>query len=231
MKVSTFENQFKHLINLPVKRFNSKGYSKKYGNLSVHDGEYDLNSFYYVCIDDEVMHIACPSIPSFDKEGKKNKYGIINGSFLVSITEDYLFDRGYIESYKRLQNTKQEFVKSVEEYREYSRQLEEKYAEITDSTNVSLKIENNFKKLVELYKAKNKEYSTDTWDSNFIKGANILQQTKEETLLGYVTKHIVSVVDIIKGKPANLDTVKEKIGDIQIYMALLQIMFEEKLEK
>lgn len=152
MKVSTFENQFKHLINLPVKRFNSKGYSKKYGNLSVHDGEYDLDSFYYVCIDDEVMHVASPSIPSFDKEGKKNKYGIINGSFLIAITEEYLFDRGYIESYKRLQNTKQE--KSVEEY---SQQLKEKYTEITEKEN-----KHNFKditdSLASLLEYKNSKY-------------------------------------------------------------------------
>ena len=227
MKVSTFENQFKHLINLPVKRFNSKGYSKKYGNLSVHDGEYDLDSFYYVCIDDEVMHIACPSIPSFDKEGKKNKYGIINGSFLISITEDYLFDRGYIESYKRLQNTKQEFVKSVEEY---SRQLEEKYAEITDSTNVSLKIENNFKKLVELYKAKNKEYSTDTWDSNFVKGARVLGTSKEQALLGYATKHLVSIMDISEGKQATKEEIDEKFGDLIVYFSLLRVMLLEKVK-
>lgn len=154
MKVNTFENQFKHLINVPVKRFNSKGYSKKYGNLSVHDGEYDLDSFYYVCIDDEVVHVASPFIPFFDKEGKKNKYGIINGSFLIPITEDYLFDNGYIESYKRLQISKQEVKTSVEEY---SQKLEEKYVEITEREN-----KHNFKditdSLASLLEYKNSKY-------------------------------------------------------------------------
>lgn len=220
MNINKFEQEFKHLINVPVFKYNSKAYNKKYGNVSVHEKEFNPLNFYYIEIDNEVYHISYHKEVMLSntviKNGIAKKYGLIAGNYLIKITENYLLDNKYID------------YTPVEEY---SKKLEEKYSEILDSTNVSLKIENNFKKLVELYKAKNKEYSTDTWDSNFIKGANILQQTKEETLLGYVTKHIVSVVDIIKGKPANLDTVKEKIGDIQIYMALLQLMFEEKLEK
>lgn len=98
MNLKTFETSFKHLINIPVKRFNSKGYSKKYGNVSVHEGEYDLETFYYISIDDEVYHISCPFIPSIDKTGGKNKYGIISGSYLVPITENYLF-ASFIDDY------------------------------------------------------------------------------------------------------------------------------------
>lgn len=220
MNINKFEQEFKHLINVPVFKYNSKAYNKKYGNVSVHEKEFNPLNFYYIEIDNEAYHISYHKEVMLSntvmKNGIAKKYGLIAGNYLIKITGNYLLDNKYID---------------YTPVKEYSKKLEEKYSEILDSTNVSLKIENNFKKLVELYKAKNKEYSTDTWDSNFIKGANILQQTKEETLLGYVTKHIVSVVDIIKGKPANLDTVKEKIGDIQIYMALLQLMFEEKLEK
>src|SRR5574343_169265 len=98
MNLKTFETSFKHLINIPVKRFNSKGYSKKYGNVSVHENEYDLDTFYYISIDDEVFHISCPYIPTIDKAGGKNKYGIISGSFLVPITENYLL-ASFIDDY------------------------------------------------------------------------------------------------------------------------------------
>ena len=33
MEVNIFEKQYKHLINIPVKQYNSRGYSKKYGNM------------------------------------------------------------------------------------------------------------------------------------------------------------------------------------------------------
>lgn len=268
MEVNIFEKQYKHLINIPVKQYNSKGYSKKYGNISVHEGEFSPSNFNYIVIDNNVFHINYKQevelnkfVTKKDKKGKEitKNYGIITGKYLVEITPDYLLN-SFIDEYtpvseyidylhnkflngegitdEEIENCKLKPLKhpsftynnlNEEEKEKYWVKTCDKYK--TDTNSVGNKLEKNFNQLVELYKKKNSEYATNSWDSNFIKGANILGISKEEVLLGYATKHIVSIIDIIKGKPASLEVIKEKIGDIQVYMGLLQIMFEEKLEK
>lgn len=287
MEVNIFEKQYKHLINIPVKQYNSRGYSKKYGNISVHEKEFNPNTFNYIVIDNNVFHINYKedvvldkSVTKKDKKGKEivKNYGIISGSCLVEITPDYLLN-GFIDEYTPVSEyidylhnkflngegiTDEEIDKAcfkpldkefsgiiVNDFSQLLNENTEKSSGVfsdltkkeqqnwikvcdeykTNTNSVGYKLEKNFNQLVELYKKKNSEYATDSWDSNFIKGANILGISKEEVLLGYATKHIVSIIDIIKGKPASLDVIREKIGDIQVYMGLLQIMFEEKLEK
>lgn len=269
MEVNIFEKQYKHLINIPVKQYNSKGYSKKYGNISVHEGEFSPSNFNYIVIDNNVFHINYKedvvlnkSVTKKDKKGEEitKNYGIISGKYLVEITSDYLFN-GFIDEYtpvseymgylqdkflgengeylteEEIENPKLKPLKHPSfTFNDLTKEEQQNWVNVYDEyktniNSVGYKLEKNFNELVELYKKKNSEYATNSWDSNFIKGANILGISKEEVLLGYATKHIVSIIDIIKGKPASLDVIKEKIGDIQVYMGLLQIMFEEKLEK
>lgn len=61
---------------------------------------------------------------------------------------------------------------------------------------------------------------------NFQIGAGLNQQTIEQVLWGFVTKHIVSLSDMVK-KPASeskLEAWDEKIGDVINYMILLKAM-------
>ena len=229
MNIIKFEQEFKHLINQTVIKYNSKAYSKKYGNVSVHENEFNPSNFYYIEIDDKVYHInynkQVELNKSVFKKGVSKSYGIITGNYLLEITEKHLIDNKFIDY-----TPVKDYKKKLEE--KYFGEFENKHSnsleKIEEKIDVCTKLENHFSKLLNLYRKKSQEYSTSSWDSNFIKGANILQTTKEEVLLGYATKHIVSIVDIIKGKPASIETISEKIGDIQIYLALLQIMYEEK---
>lgn len=82
------------------------------------------------------------------------------------------------------------------------------------------------KECIALHCKKVKEYkNTDDDFENFTEGANFNKCTREQTLWGYVTKHLVSVSSIIRtGK--NLSKIKEKALDIIIYMVILIDMME-----
>ena len=91
-----------------------------------------------------------------------------------------------------------------------------------------------YKDLVQEYYSrmigKGAEYSTDedAFD-NFKTAAGILGGTQEQALLGFVTKHIVSIRDLIIADDLdNYEMVNEKIGDIIVYMVLLLGMIKER---
>lgn len=80
---------------------------------------------------------------------------------------------------------------------------------------------------------KGKEYAPnrDRLD-HFKKAAALLRSTPEKALLGQLTKHLVSIIDMVEN-PTQYDFPKwtEKIGDSINYLALLYaVVFEEIIE-
>lgn len=78
--------------------------------------------------------------------------------------------------------------------------------------------------------AKGIEYSkSDSVFFNFEEGGKILGNTKEQTLLYYMSKHIVSIVSMIKDdKEKPMEVWQEKITDIICYLILLEAMKHEE---
>jgi len=77
---------------------------------------------------------------------------------------------------------------------------------------------------------KGAEYADADALSNFKRGAAITGGTSEEVLLGYMTKHLVSVIDLIKGKNNTEEVATEKIGDTINYLILLEGLLKERRE-
>lgn len=66
---------------------------------------------------------------------------------------------------------------------------------------------------------------------NFKAAARLLGSTPEAALLGFLTKHLVSVVDMVKALPDTVPApgrVDEKIGDCINYLVLLEALWEER---
>jgi hypothetical protein len=64
---------------------------------------------------------------------------------------------------------------------------------------------------------------------NFYRGAEIVGTTPALTLWGFLGKHLTSISDMCHGKPADRDTIREKIGDARNYLVLLEALLVEKL--
>jgi len=88
------------------------------------------------------------------------------------------------------------------------------------------------------YEAKNREYS-DAADvfSNFKQAAAMNGNTPQEALWGMLTKHIISIKDMVYGwndfkdQYRNERMVKEKIGDAVVYLILLEGMMLNDIEE
>lgn len=69
--------------------------------------------------------------------------------------------------------------------------------------------------------------------SNFKKAGRLLGVTPEEALIGMMTKHLVSLMDIVgdiaKGQPVVLEQFREKITDAVNYLLLLEGLVSERL--
>lgn len=92
MLTSEFKSKFLPVLKnkVTVKEYNSKGYSKKHGNISAHKDEYNLDVFNYIDLEGEVFHVAYPYEVELTKEGRNGLYGIIKGSFIKPIDLEYL---------------------------------------------------------------------------------------------------------------------------------------------
>ena len=92
MLTSEFKSKFLPVLKnkVTVKEYNSKGYSKKHGNISAHKDEYNIDVFNYIDLDGEVFHVAYPYEVELTKEGRNGLYGIIKGSFIKPIDLEYL---------------------------------------------------------------------------------------------------------------------------------------------
>jgi len=68
---------------------------------------------------------------------------------------------------------------------------------------------------------------------NFNAGGKMLGCTPERALLGFATKHFVSIVDLVNdldaGKVPEVGAVNEKLGDAMVYLVLLEGLFKERI--
>ena len=109
MLTSEFKSKFLPILKnkVKVKEYNSKGYSKKHGNISAHKDEYNLDVFNYIDLDGEVFHVAYPYEVKLTKEGRNGLYGIIKGSFIKPIDLEYL--KPFMD-FQELESSVQELV-------------------------------------------------------------------------------------------------------------------------
>lgn len=102
-------------------------------------------------------------------------------------------------------------------------------------------VEDQLKWCTDILVKKNKEYGTinhgkqtseDDRLYNFKRGASLTGWSNREVLLGYMTKHLISILDLIEGKLANTKELRdEKIGDTINYLLLLKGMLIEEEEE
>lgn len=82
---------------------------------------------------------------------------------------------------------------------------------------------------------KHKEYAKDdNVFRNFDEAAGgfSLHSTSAEVLWSYMTKHLVSIKDIVsEGTPVKSEVVSEKIGDVINYLILLEAMLNKNSER
>lgn len=80
---------------------------------------------------------------------------------------------------------------------------------------------------------KGKEYATDTDKlHNFRKAAEINDTSMERSLWGMVTKHLVSVMDMVfSDKIYSFKYINDKIGDMINYLILLEAVLKEEREE
>jgi len=82
---------------------------------------------------------------------------------------------------------------------------------------------------------KHKEYAKDdNVFRNFDEAAGgfSLHSTSAEVLWSYMTKHLVSIKDIVaENKSADTAVISEKIGDVINYLILLEAMLNQKAER
>jgi len=96
-------------------------------------------------------------------------------------------------------------------------------------------VNRRFNKITEGLVSKGKEYSTeDDKLHNFKKASDITGKSKEEALMGFMLKHIVSINDIIEqskeGKLPSREVIDEKIGDVINYFILLEACLVERIQ-
>lgn len=76
------------------------------------------------------------------------------------------------------------------------------------------------------------EYATDDRLHNFKVAASLQGVTNAQACLGFMTKHLVSILDMIRddaeGKLISKERIDEKIGDAVNYLVLLEALFLEK---
>ncbi len=88
-------------------------------------------------------------------------------------------------------------------------------------------------RIKEILSSKEKEYATESNRlHNFDSAAALLGKTPEEALLGMMTKHIVSMVDLLQHpEKATKKLADEKLTDIQNYALLAQFMLYRRTEE
>lgn len=63
---------------------------------------------------------------------------------------------------------------------------------------------------------------------NFKVAARIDNETPAKALWGMAKKHLVSIMDMVDGKPADIPMINEKIGDMINYLILLEAVLKEE---
>ena len=88
-------------------------------------------------------------------------------------------------------------------------------------------MQKEFDKLMELQKVKSSEYTINNFDENFEMASKLLNASKEQIALYYMTKHVVSIYDIILNK-RNYDKLDEKINDTIMYLLIINALVKMK---
>jgi len=97
-------------------------------------------------------------------------------------------------------------------------------------------VENRIEKIREVLSAKAEEYATSgNRFHNFDVAARILDSTPEQALQGIMSKHIVSVFDLIEWADSDEEKVTEKaidekIGDTINYLILLEGLLLRRID-
>ncbi len=88
-------------------------------------------------------------------------------------------------------------------------------------------LQRRFNEILELRKEKAREYTKIEFDENFKKASLLLEIEPEQVALYYMTKHIVSIYDIVENK-RNMDKLREKVNDVVVYLLLIEAMLGKK---
>jgi len=87
----------------------------------------------------------------------------------------------------------------------------------------------------DLLLSKGKEYADADRLGNFKEGAAYQRITPQQCLMGYVTKHLVAIVEFnlreARGEFVSHEQWDEKIGDVIVYMHLLEALVVEDLHE
>lgn len=90
-------------------------------------------------------------------------------------------------------------------------------------------VDSRVRKIVSTLASKGEEYASEDRLYNFKCAASITNTSPEQALLGMLSKHLVSVLDLISGKLENTGAmVNEKIGDSINYLILLEALLTER---
>lgn len=101
-------------------------------------------------------------------------------------------------------------------------------------SNFDRVVEERLAKIKHLMLIKSKEYVRDDNPfHNFDRGAEYTGETPEDYLYGLMTKHLVSIKDMVddlyEGKEPSVIHVEEKIGDGINYLMLLEGLFKRRI--
>jgi len=103
-----------------------------------------------------------------------------------------------------------------------------------NNDNLDFIIKNRIEKCSKLLQSKGEHYSRKDRYSNFYKGAGILGVSPEEACIGYMVKHIESIVtmsqDATKGVFHSDEAWDEKLNDTHNYLFLLEGLINLRME-
>jgi hypothetical protein len=102
--------------------------------------------------------------------------------------------------------------------------------------NIPSPIQQVIDDLTAKFAKKNIQYKGNTDDlfRNFNQGAKLQSESPQQTLLGYVNKQIVNIMDAKNHNPERLSDVafiNEVAGDIAVYMVILMAMVQTQESK
>lgn len=105
----------------------------------------------------------------------------------------------------------------------------------TSHSRFSRILNSRLEKIQSLCHTKGYEYGRENRYHNFYRAAEILRTTPESALLGFMTKHFVSICDMVDDLSAlrihSVAEWSEKIGDLIVYSTLLEGLINERANK
>jgi hypothetical protein len=143
-----------------------------------------------------------------------------------------------VSSFQSLKNKQNELIGDLFALKSENLQLKSKISALekerpTAETDFDKCIQNRLSTTQHLLLVKGKEYvrGTDRFH-NFNRAAKMNNETPTRSLHGMLTKHLISMLDILddidKGVLPTKDIVDEKFGDIVVYVMLQEALIKEK---